>query len=90
MMAQEDLDRLIDVTRSLGLPPAPSRPDARATWASVVERKQHRSERQRTPIPTGIGRCEFVDDLTAHEVETALRWVVAADRERPSGPGCPT
>jgi 3-dehydroquinate synthetase len=87
MMPQGDLDRLITLTRNLGLPLAPRKPDARATWASLVERKQHRSERQRTPIPTEIGHCEFVDDLTSSDVETALNWVAAINGERPLGSG---
>ena len=84
MLPESDLGHLVTMTRAFGLPLAPPHPEFTATWASLVERTQHRNEKQRAPLPTEIGRCDFVNDLTPAEVEAALGWVVAIDAERPS------
>lgn len=78
MMPVGEFDRLVALTADLGLPLAPPIIDLEAMWASLLERMQHRSERQRTPIPTEIGYCEFVDDLSSAEIEAALNRVLAA------------
>lgn len=40
-------------------------------WRSVVERARHRNGLQRIPLPSGIGRCVFANDVTPDELKKA-------------------
>ncbi len=42
-------------------------------WQSLQERTYHRNGLQRVPLPHGIGGCAFVNDVTADEIESAVR-----------------
>lgn len=44
-------------------------------WQSLEERTYHRNGLQRIPMPCGIGNCTFLNDVTIHEIESAVRGV---------------
>jgi 2-epi-5-epi-valiolone synthase len=41
------------------------------TWASVLEVTKHRGNNQHIPVPTGIGKFCFIEDLTYDELKIA-------------------
>lgn len=41
------------------------------TWASVLEMTKHRGDNQHIPVPTGIGKFCFIEDLTYKELRIA-------------------
>ncbi|MBS0570847.1 MAG: 2-epi-5-epi-valiolone synthase, partial [Proteobacteria bacterium] len=46
--------------------------DGAAMWNSLIDRVAHRNGLQRVPLPTAIGQCTFVDDITRAELDAAL------------------
>jgi len=68
----EDVRRLADLTVRLGLPAPVPGVNPEAVWTSLLERTKHRAGWQRTPLPSQIGKCIFVDDLRRDEVLAAF------------------
>ncbi|MEO5829486.1 MAG: sedoheptulose 7-phosphate cyclase [Rhodanobacter sp.] len=46
--------------------------DAELMWNSLLDRVEHRNGSQRVPLPDGIGRCVFVNDISAAEITAAI------------------
>lgn len=46
--------------------------DAELMWASLLDRTLHRDGLQRVPMPAGLGRCIFLNDITRAELDAAL------------------
>ncbi|MFJ5517004.1 sedoheptulose 7-phosphate cyclase [Streptomyces griseoluteus] len=88
-VSQEEADRIFAVIRALGLP----------LWSDVLEDRglleealrdtvRHRDGQQRLPLPVGIGRHRFVNDVEPAELEAAtrvLRQAHEAVRHLPAG-----
>ena len=76
LLTQADLDRVVTLSRRLDLPVLQDVVvDTSTIWDSLAERVQHRSDRQRVPLPVAIGLCHFFDDIRPREVDAALRWL---------------
>jgi 3-dehydroquinate synthetase len=45
--------------------------DAQLMWHALLDRVEHRNGSQRVPLPDGIGRCVFVNDVTEAEITAA-------------------
>lgn len=82
-LSDEDAHRVRAVMADLGLP----------LWADVLDQPEtlvraladtvrHRDGQQRLPLPVGIGRHRFVNDVTPDEIAAAVRSMrhLAADR----------
>lgn len=41
-------------------------------WESLLDRTLHRDGLQRVPMPAGLGRCVFLNDITRAELDAAL------------------
>ena len=41
-------------------------------WESLLDRTLHRDGLQRVPMPVGLGRCVFLNDITRAELDAAL------------------
>ncbi len=46
--------------------------DAEVMWTSLLDRIKHRNGMQRVPMPSGIGRCVFLNDITRAELDAAV------------------
>jgi 2-epi-5-epi-valiolone synthase len=68
VLSADELRRLADLTRRLGLSTTVPDIDPQVIWESLTERTQHRAGEQRTPLPRRIGECMFVNDLTRREI----------------------
>lgn len=72
LMAPQDFVRVCSLTRRLGLPITAPRVSTATLWDSVEDRTCHRGGRQSIPLPTTIGSCVFIDDLSLEELGGAL------------------
>nr|WP_147207216.1 sedoheptulose 7-phosphate cyclase [Nocardia seriolae] len=77
-VAGAELDRILSVMTDLGLP----------IWNEILTRPgildnaledtvRHRDGQQRLPLPLGIGRHRFVNDVTSNELSTGLDYLGA-------------
>ncbi len=73
LTSQMSAERVFALVRRLGLRPAIELLDPDCMWQSLADRIEHRNGRQRAPLPTAIGRCAFVDDITFEELRTSVR-----------------
>ncbi len=46
--------------------------DTDLMWASLLDRIKHRNGLQRVPMPTGIGHCLFLNDISRAELDAAV------------------
>jgi 2-epi-5-epi-valiolone synthase len=69
LLSVKDRDRILDLTRLLGLPTAHQLCIPSLLSESLQEIVKHRDGLQRIPLPTSIGRSGFFDDLTSLEIE---------------------
>ncbi len=46
--------------------------DTDLMWASLLDRIKHRNGLQRVPMPAGIGRCVFLNDISRAELDAAV------------------
>jgi 2-epi-5-epi-valiolone synthase len=73
LLATTDVERIFSLVGRLGIALHPEAVDPGTLWPCVEERTLHRDGLQRIPLPNGLGRCVFVNDMSAHEVEQAGR-----------------
>lgn len=71
-MAAEQVFALVE---ELGLRPAIGLLDADCMWQALTDRIEHRNGRQRVPLPTAIGQCVFVEDITYQELRTCIHFL---------------
>lgn len=67
-----DLNRVFALFYTLGLPVWSPYLDPARLWTGILERVMHRDGQQLIPVPTQIGRCQFINDLRKEEVKFAL------------------
>ena len=72
LLSLAERERVWDVSLKLGLPMTTGGVSTEEMWQSVVERTLHRGGKQRLPLPSPLGRCTFVDDLTFGELQRAV------------------
>ncbi len=71
LLTTEETERVFALTERLGIELDPAVLDAGMLWDSLEERTYHRNGLQRVPMPAGIGKCVFLNDITRPEVEAA-------------------
>ncbi len=74
-LCDADAERVISLMKKLKIPYKHEAIDADLFWDSVLERKMHRDGHQRIPLPSPLGQCVFIDDLTKQEVQNACRII---------------
>lgn len=72
LLKKKDLDRILSLYRELGIPTWSVYLISEYLWASVKERVIHRNGMQLIPVPIGIGRCKFINDLRPEEIQPAI------------------
>jgi 3-dehydroquinate synthase len=73
LLTEEETGRIFRLTHNLGFKLDASILDPRLLHASLTERTYHRNGLQRVPMPRGIGNCVFLNDITASEIESAVK-----------------
>ncbi len=84
LLSEEDTSRIFHLITKLGIMLDTTMLDPHLLWQSLEERTYHRNGLQRVPLPHGIGRCVFVNDVNADEIESAVKLLedrIAAKHE---------
>jgi 3-dehydroquinate synthetase len=80
LLSEEDTSRIFHLIAVLGIVPDTAILDSHLLWQSLEERTYHRNGLQRVPMPYGIGKCVFVNDVKAEEIESAVKsledWII--------------
>jgi 3-dehydroquinate synthase len=72
MLTADETARIFRLAQQLGIELDFSLLHPPLLWQSLVERTYHRNGLQRTPMPRGLGKCVFLNDITAQEIESAV------------------
>ena len=73
LLTDSDAERIFRLTRELGFAFNASILDPSLLYSSLIERTYHRNGLQRVPMPHGIGGCTFLNDISAIEIESAVK-----------------
>ena len=73
LLSHDECERIYSLILRLGLRPDSSLMTPEALWDSLQERTIHRNGLQRIPLPKGIGKCVFVNNVRKEEVQSAWR-----------------
>lgn len=71
LLPDADTDRIFRLIDDLGIALNTSILDPCMLWQSLEERTNHRNGLQRVPMPYGIGKCVFVNDIKLEEIQSA-------------------
>jgi 3-dehydroquinate synthase len=80
LLKRSELDRIVRLAFALDIIPPLHSLDPPALWESLLERTRHRNGWQRVPLPHGIGKCTFVNDVQQDEVRTSCVELMALSR----------
>lgn len=72
LVSTEDRDRVLRVMSALELPTAHEACTVDLLAKALADTTRHRDGLQRLPLPVGIGKACFVNDLTAQEIAAAV------------------
>ena len=73
-MSNDDLERIFTVIKNCGL--ATEHEDfynVELLWSGLKDVMNHRNGNQHLPIPTSIGCCEIINDVTYSEIQQATQ-----------------
>lgn len=73
LLTDAEATRIFNLVEKLTIVLDMSLLDPQVLWASLEERVYHRNGLQRVPMPHGIGKCTFVNDIAYSEIEQASR-----------------
>ncbi len=73
LLSKAERDRILDAMVDLRLPCRHPLLDPTLLWKSLCERVYHRDGHQNVPLPSGIGGCSFINDITPKELEQAFQ-----------------
>lgn len=72
LLTGREVARVFALVRRLGIALDADVLDADVMWQSLLDRIEHRNGLQRVPMPAGLGRCVFVNDITHPEIKAAV------------------
>lgn len=72
LLSAEESERIFQLLKRLGITPAVDLLHSERLWRSLQERVEHRNGPQHVPLPAGLGRCFFVEDITLPEIKAAV------------------
>lgn len=73
LLSDRDLNRVFDLITSLGIELHYNLITPDLLWNTLEERIYHRNGLQRVPLPEGLGRCTFVNNITLEEIKSACK-----------------
>ena len=83
LLSKQELNRIFDLIAKLGIVLHDNLVHPDLLWKTLEERTYHRNGLQRVPLPDGIGKCIFVNDVKFEEIQSACRilenWTVIND-----------
>jgi 3-dehydroquinate synthase len=75
LLTWEEMWRIFQLVDVIGINFYASILDPGLLLASLMERTYHRNGFQHVPVPQGIGNCIFLNDITAPEIELAVKTI---------------
>jgi len=76
LLSGDEVDRVFRLLAELGVTLDTSVLDAGPMWHALMDRVEHRNGLQRVPIPDGLGRCVFVNDIAPQEIESSITMLI--------------
>ncbi len=76
LLSESDAERIFNLIEDLGIDPKISLLDPATLWESLEERTYHRNGFQRVPLPNGLGKCVFVNDITQREILSTYQSII--------------
>ncbi len=73
LLSETETNRIVDLIAGLGMVLKIEMLDPCLLWQSLEERVQHRNGLQRVPMPDGIGKCAFLNDVRFDEIRSAVK-----------------
>jgi len=73
LLINQETNRVFRLIEKLGVVLNISLLDPHLLWGSLEERIYHRNGLQRVPMPNGIGKCIFINDINFNEIERAIK-----------------
>lgn len=75
LLTEEETSRIFRLVDMIGINFNASILDSSMLFSSLTERTYHRNGFQHVPVPQGIGNCIFLNDITASEIELAVKTI---------------
>lgn len=72
LLPAREAERVFALVQRLGVALDYGVLDAEVMWTSLLDRVKHRNGLQRVPMPAGLGRCIFLNDITRAELDAAV------------------
>ena len=73
LLSKQELNRIFELIAKLDIPLNEHLVDPDLLWKTLEERTYHRNGFQRVPLPNGLGKCTFVNDIKFAEIQSACR-----------------
>ena len=71
----DERERILQTIEGIGLPIIDPICSTRSMGIALQETTIHRDGQQRVPLPTALGKCDFVNDITLEEIDRALDFL---------------
>ncbi len=76
LLSAPETDRVFGLIAALGIALDAALLDTELMWHALLDRIEHRNGLQRVPLPDGLGRCVFVNDITASEIASSIQLLI--------------
>lgn len=73
ILSKQELHRIFDLIAKLGIPLNDHFVNPDLLWKTLEERTYHRNGLQRVPLPEGLGKCTFINDVKFEEIQSACK-----------------
>ena len=73
LLSKQELTRIFDLIAKLGIVLNDDLVNPDLLWKTLEERTYHRNGLQRVPLPDGLGKCIFVNDVKFEEIKSACK-----------------
>ncbi len=77
-----EVERVFALIAALGIVLDTTVLDTDLMWHSLLDRVEHRNGWQRVPLPDGLGRCVFVNDISPAEIAASIESLIARTSSR--------
>lgn len=73
LLSKNELNRIFDLIAKLGIVLNDDLVNPDLLWKTLEERTYHRNGLQRVPLPDGLGKCIFINDVKFEEIQSACK-----------------
>lgn len=73
LLSKKELNRIFDLIVKLGIVLNDDLVNPDLLWKTLEERTYHRNGLQRVPLPDGLGKCIFINDVKFEEIQSACK-----------------